>query len=87
MLIVGLACISQALQAREVRHLQPSGKWIVDYAVDSCRLARNFGDGDRQVALLVDQFEPGDWLRIKFAGKPIKPRAVMRPIKAVMRFV
>ncbi|MEO6581838.1 MAG: energy transducer TonB [Sphingomicrobium sp.] len=81
-----MACVSQTLQAREVRRLEPSSKWIIDYADDNCRIARSFGEGPGQVALIFDQFAPGDWLSIMFAGKSLDTRNKLPPIEAVIRF-
>ena len=53
----------------EVRHLQPTSQWVVDYADDSCSLGRSFGEGDRKVTLFFDQFEPGDTFNLTFVGK------------------
>ncbi len=54
--------------------LAPSSNWHVDYADDSCRLARQFGDGDRRILLIMDRFEPGDAFRLSLYG-PILRRA------------
>jgi len=63
-----------AAKPREVRRLAPSSQWVVDYADDSCSLARKFGDGDRQVTLFFDQFEPGDTFSLTMVGKALVPR-------------
>ena len=49
------------LNARaEVRALEPSSGWIVDYADDSCALRRTFGEASGLVWLELRQFAPGD---------------------------
>ena len=58
-----------ALEARGVRRLQPSGKCVVDYAADTCRLAREFGEGEQRVTLLFEQFVPGDVFNLTFVGR------------------
>jgi TonB family protein len=85
-LCVGLVLPSASAQARETRRLPSSSKWVVNYADDSCRLLRTFGEGDREVIVIFDQFEPGDWFKLTFLGKSVKPRNSLRPIGAVLRF-
>jgi TonB family protein len=58
----------------EPLYLKPSTKWLLNYADESCRLARKFGEGDQQVTLFIDQLEPGDWFQIVLGGKLVKPR-------------
>lgn len=60
--------------AKEPLRLKPSSKWNVHYADDSCRMGRSFGEGDQMVVLLVDRYQPGDWMRISFVGKPAHTR-------------
>ena len=60
-----------ALAKKEPLRLKPSSKWNVNYAADSCRLARQFGEGDQSVILLIDRFEPGDSFRLSLAGEPV----------------
>lgn len=71
---IGLTLQSMPSHAREMRRLAPSSQWIVDYADDSCRLARRFGEGDRQVTLIMDQFTPGDSFKPMLVGKQLVPR-------------
>lgn len=59
-----------AAKSREPLRLQPSSKWNVHYADDSCRMGRSFGEGDQKVTLIVDRYEPGDSIRLSFIGKP-----------------
>jgi len=85
---LGFALTLQSVQAhgREQRVLQPSSKWIVDYADQNCRLAREFGAGDNLVTLLMDQFAPGDEFRITLAGKALGQSSLRIPIRAFVRF-
>lgn len=69
--IVGLA-VPVPAQAREPVRLKPSSKWLLNYAEESCRLARKFGEGDQQVTLFFDQLEPGDWFQIVLSGKALR---------------
>lgn len=49
--------------------LAPSSEWYLNYADDSCRLARQFGEGKRTSVVIIDQFEPGDYFRLTVAGE------------------
>jgi outer membrane biosynthesis protein TonB len=62
-------------EARDVRRLQPSSKWVVNYADDSCSLGRSFGEGDRKVVLFLEQFVPGDTFRMMLVGKSVDLRS------------
>lgn len=73
-------------QAREVRTLQPSSKWIVDYADESCRLARSFGQDDALVTLLMDQFTPGDSFKMTLAGKVLGQYNLRSPLRGKIQF-
>ena len=85
-LAVGMASAATPLHARDVLRLQPTSPWNLHYADDSCRLARIFGEGDRQVTLIFEQFEPGDEFRLSFAGKPVKLRTEGLPVDGELRF-
>lgn len=58
--------------AREPLRLQPSTRWVLDYAEDSCRIARGFGDGDRLVTLALEQYEPEETFKVKLIGKGVR---------------
>lgn len=49
--------------------LKPSTPWNVNYANDSCRLARAFGTGDALTILTLDSFGPGQSFKLILAGK------------------
>jgi TonB family protein len=85
-LVAGSALPATPVHARETLRLQPSTPWVVDYAEESCRLARNFGEGKERVTLMMDQMEPGDWFRITLTGKPLRVGNVTRLDKARIRF-
>jgi hypothetical protein len=51
--------------------LQPSSQWIVDYADNSCRMVRSFGEGDSKVIMLLESASPGD-VDLVLTGKPLK---------------
>lgn len=60
--------------AREPIQLAPSSQWEINYAADSCRLARQFGTGDWTTLLILDRFEPDDYFRVTMVGKRLKRR-------------
>ncbi|MEO7865366.1 MAG: TonB family protein [Sphingomicrobium sp.] len=73
-------------EARQVRRLPATGQWVVEYADDSCRLAREFGDKDKRVTVIFEQFVPGDIFKLLFVGKMIRPQSNQSPIEATVRF-
>lgn len=57
-----LACAALApslIAAAPPMRLQPSSKWNVEYAADSCRLLRTFGEGNSKALLLLESDAPG----------------------------
>jgi len=48
--------------------LQPSSPWSLNYADDSCRLARLFGEGKQKTLLQLEQFEPNRQFMLAIAG-------------------
>lgn len=79
-LALAAAIAAPAAAAKEPLRLAPSSKWHVDYAPDSCRLARSFGTGDEQVVLLLDRFQPGPRVHMTLVGKPLRVRSNNRRI-------
>ena len=73
----------QAYAAEPLR-LAPSSKWHVNYAEDSCRLARSFGVGKEEVTLVLDRFRPGPEVRMTLVGSPVNVRSDVRRI--ILRF-
>ncbi len=61
-----------AKDAPEPIRLKPSSKWHVEFADDSCRLARFFGDGDQKTLFYIERYEPGDRFSMVAAGEPFK---------------
>ena len=86
MAAAGLVIAPQPAAAAEPLHLKPSSKWVLDYAEDSCRLARQFGEGDRRVTLRLDQLEPGDAFRVNLIGKPARTRRGDLRVTGRLRF-
>lgn len=54
--------------------LEPSAPWHVNYANDSCRLARIFGEGESKAAVYLERYEPGDSFFLVAAGKRLAGR-------------
>lgn len=69
-----------AAAAKEPLRLAPSSKWHVNYAPDSCRLARSFGAGDEEVLFLLDRFQPGSRVNMTLVGNPLRVRSDNRRI-------
>lgn len=71
-----LAALSVTLAAAPVRAeqivLKPSSQWNVDFAKDSCRLLRLFGEGENQHYLAFQQYAPGDSFGLTAAGPAFK---------------
>lgn len=85
--LTGLAAIfwiPATAAAEEPLRLPPSSTWHLDYAEDSCRLARRFGEGDRSILLAMDRFEPGDQFRLTLIGRPLRRARAGRD--ATLRF-
>lgn len=62
--------IPNSVEAKTVM-LAPTGTWHMDYADDSCRLARLFGEGDERVAFYLERYGPGDRFHMAVAGNAI----------------
>lgn len=82
-----LACAAVApliVGASAPRDLQPSSGWVLDYADDSCRLIRVFGQGDDETKLLLESVAPGN-LTMVVTGKRV--RASLDDSKVSARFL
>ncbi len=69
-----IACVASApllIGAGEPLRLQSSSQWIVDYAENSCRMVRSFGEGDSKVIMLLESESPDD-MDMVLTGKPLK---------------
>lgn len=75
--LMGVAAFSSALSAEETKDtenslkLVPSGPWNIEFAADSCRLSRLFGEGGDQVAFFIERYIPGDAFHMVVAGPPL----------------
>lgn len=54
--------------------LKPSGPWVVDYAPNSCRLIRTFGDEANKTVLMMESEAPNQ-LDMLLVGKPLRGNA------------
>lgn len=52
--------------------LQPSSRWVLDYAETHCRLVRVFGEGRDQVTLVLEQYKPSDEVSLTLVGEPLE---------------
>lgn len=85
-LSLGLIAESMPARAQDVVHLKPSTPWVVDYADDSCRLARTFGTGAEKVTLFLDQFQPDAGFYMTVGGEPVRTRRGLLNVKLRFRF-
>ncbi|MFL6763381.1 MAG: energy transducer TonB [Sphingomicrobium sp.] len=65
-----LAAAPLLMAAAQPVRLQPSGPWMVDYAENSCRLIRTFGEGGRTVVFALESESP-DQVDMLLVGNPL----------------
>jgi hypothetical protein len=68
-----VATVPSLANAAEPFHLAPSTPWVVDYAENSCRLVRRFGQGN-DVAKLAFESEAPDFLDMMIVSKRVETR-------------
>jgi hypothetical protein len=69
--IIAIAAVAPLLiSASEPVRLQPSSQWVLDYAENSCRLIRTFGEGNSIVKLALESEAPGE-MDMLAIGKPL----------------
>lgn len=71
MSLVAALLAGQVQAASTALVLEPSSPWSMDYAEDSCRLARIFGTGDQSVFFYIERFAPSTEQFVVVAGKPL----------------
>ena len=49
----------------------PTGPWAIDYADHTCKLMRNFGNGERQLTVGLQRAELGPRLMLEIAGETV----------------
>lgn len=64
--------LAAAPAAAEPVVLGPSSQWNVDFAADSCRLVRLFGEGENRHFLSFQQYSPGKGFGLTIAGPGFK---------------
>lgn len=70
---VSIAVTAQAaLAADQPVVLEPSSAWNLNFADESCRLMRIFGEGDDRTAFYIERYGPGDGFAMVVAGKPVR---------------
>lgn len=67
-LLAVLALLPLSARAAD-KAMEPSDKWVLNYANDSCRLARGFGEGPDRLVLILDQYQPGGVMDLSLVGK------------------
>ncbi len=68
-----ISCAATApllIAAAQPLRLQPSGPWVVDYGLNSCRLVRTFGEGRDKTVLGLESETP-DEVDMLVAGRPL----------------
>lgn len=68
-----LSCAAVApllMAAVQPIRLQPSSPWVVDYAENSCRLVRTFGEGKDKTKFALESESPGQ-VDMLVIGKPL----------------
>ncbi|MEO8455966.1 MAG: energy transducer TonB [Sphingomicrobium sp.] len=69
--VIACAAVAPAtIAASEPVRLQPSSRWVLDYAANSCRLSRIFGQGGDTVIFLLESDGPGD-MDMLVTGTPV----------------
>jgi hypothetical protein len=66
-----LAAAPMLMAAGKPVRLEPSSQWIVDYADESCRLVRSFGEGSSKTFFQLESDSPGD-VDMVLIGKPLE---------------
>lgn len=78
-LAAGVAVMSSLVSASPIR-LAPSTPWVVDYAANSCRLIRHFGQGKDKTIFALESEAPGA-VDMLIAGKPMATSKGLVPAK------
>jgi len=82
LLIATCACWALPANAQDDGELRlaPTSVWAVNYADDSCELARTFGAGEQEVTLFFRANSPGGRFLISAFGKPLE---VTQPVTRI----
>ena len=71
-LVAPVTALASVPAAAEPVVLKPSSQWNVDFATDSCRLVRLFGEGENRHFLAFQQYSPGKGFGLTVAGPGFK---------------
>ncbi len=55
--------------AQDMIHLEPTGDWVLEYAEESCRLSRAFGEGEQETLLGITAYEPRGLVFLSAVGE------------------
>ncbi|OBX19934.1 hypothetical protein A9995_05155 [Erythrobacter sp. QSSC1-22B] len=66
------ATAQSAIAAEPFAVLEPSSAWNLNYADESCRLMRTFGEGRDATAFYIERYGPGDGFAMVVAGRPVR---------------
>jgi len=69
--LAAVAMVPSLASAATPIHLAPSTPWVLDYAENSCRLLRRFGQGNDSTTLAFESEAP-DSLDLLIIGQPLK---------------
>lgn len=83
------ALIGEAAVGREQVVLKPSGQWNINYADESCQLARTFGVGDQKTLVQFERFGPENGFALMIVSPLLKfqenfravPNRILHPTK------
>jgi len=81
-LVICAASVPLLGAAPEPVRLRPSTPWVLDYAENSCRLSRAFGDDQNHTVLLFESTAPGE-MSVVAVGKPLATFLTAVPAKFV----
>lgn len=84
--MMALLSSAPALPKEPVR-LQPASPWNLQYAPDSCRLVRVFGEGRQRLTLVLDSYEPGNYIRATLVGDGLDKHGLTGIERLSLRFV
>ena len=68
MLSMVLSPLEPSSAKDDVPIFKPTSPWAIEYADESCRLIRNFGEGGQKITLAFERFMPGLDVRLGVAG-------------------
>jgi hypothetical protein len=69
---------AEATTERTPISLAASGKWVIDYQLNSCRMLRNFGDGDNIVTLAFQKNDLDQYFTLYAVGLPLKANSKLK---------